>query len=66
MTTKSIYTESEIQQHVADYADHYNVANVAVDVCRNYDGDGQVIGFRLSLDFGGCSRGCDEMYGEWK
>lgn len=63
-TTTPDYTEAEIEQAVADYATHHGVETDAVDVCRRYEDD-CVIGFRLSLDVDGASRGCDERFGAW-
>lgn len=62
MTT---YTDREIDRAIVDYAIHHDVETDAVVIDVREEG-GAVVGFRLSLDVGGRSRGCDETFGEWK
>lgn len=59
---RTYYTQADIAQAVTDYANHYDIETEAVDVSRNYEGDGpNVIGFCLSAD------GCDDYcVGEWR
>jgi hypothetical protein len=65
MTTK-YYTEAEIAEAVQLYAEFHGLDPTAVDVARNYEGDGpNVIGFRLSRDVDGAQRGDDETYGQF-
>lgn len=64
-TTTRIYAEKDIMEAVHDYAVHHEVETDEVSVTRNHDNDGRIIGFRLSLDVDGRSRGCDEKFGAW-
>lgn len=57
------YTEEQIASHVSDYATHHEVATDAVVISRRFVGD-EVVGFVLSLDDVGHSRGRDEKFGE--
>lgn len=63
------YSEGEIARYVNDYADHHDVEPDAVIIDRRFADGGKdglaVIGFRLSLDVDGRSRGCDERFGAW-
>ncbi len=59
-------TGDEITTAKADYAAHHGTTEDAVIVDLMHDPDGRTIGFRLSLDVGGRSRGCDEYFGAWK
>lgn len=60
------YTDREMMSAILDYADRNGVDKDHVVLSRLYDVDGYVIGFRLSLDFDGRSKGCDEVFGEWR
>ena len=56
-----VWTNEEIEQYVLEYAQFHEIEPEEVCVDRAYDGDAQVIGFRLSK--GQC--GADEHYGLW-
>lgn len=64
-------THNEAAQHqidgaVEDYCIHHQAEEDGVDVCMCTHGDdGPVIGFRLSLDVDGRSRGEDKRFGSW-
>lgn len=65
MTSTTIYTEAEINEAVVAYAIHHEVEADAVLIdCTTADGG--IVGFRLSLDTDGRSRGCDEVFGQWR
>lgn len=63
MTATTTYTALEIAEAVELYAAFHGIEIGDVDVCRNFDGDERVIGFRLSRDGG--QRGDDEKHGIW-
>ena len=66
ITKKQAISEADITQAVADYCDFHGVEADAVLIDRReMDGIG-VVGFRLSLDIDGRSRGCDETFGAWE
>jgi len=52
--------EVQIREAVVAYAIHHEVDLDLVTVERKYDGDGQIVAVRLSLDGDGRSHGCDE------
>ncbi len=64
-------TAEEIAQALGDYCDHHDVQpeDVIVDMMVRTGGphgDRPVtVGFRLSLDVDGRSKGCDERFGAW-
>ncbi len=60
-----ICTPEETVQAIRDYCVRHEVRPDFVLIDRQYDADGEVIGFRLSLDLDGRSRGCDETFGTW-
>jgi len=58
------YTETEIAAAAEEYVARLGID--AVDVCRNYEGDGpKIIGYRLSRDTDGGQHGDDEHHGLW-
>ena len=62
------YTETEINESIRDYATQHEVELDAVLVDRHtgeYAQGPDVVGYRLSLDVDGVSRGCDETFGDW-
>ncbi len=58
------YSGDVIRQTVHDYAYRWEVDTDEVDVSINLSGN-DIVGFRLSLDSAGRSRGCDESFGTW-
>ena len=59
------YTKMDLDAAIVDYAVRHEVETDDVLIDRNYY-DGLVIGFRLSLDVDGRSRGGDETFGNWR
>jgi hypothetical protein len=58
------HEQAWIDQAILDYAIHHGVETDAVFVLRNFR-EGRLVGFLLSLDRNGHSRGCDEKFGQW-
>jgi hypothetical protein len=67
MNEMKIYTEEEIAEAIDIYSEFHEFhseknGGLSVHVTKNVTVDG-VVGFRMSLDGDGRSRGCDEIIG---